>query len=89
MSENKWVVEKDDYYLECHNLKFGRFEMVIHKLTDDDFDWFVNVLDDSGDILWHSLVEGVATSLPKAKKEMFEVLVDLTKCFKALSKEMK
>lgn len=89
MSEPKWLVEKDDYYKETHSLRFGRFELVINKLTDDDFDWFVNNLDDNGDILWHSLVEGVATSLPKAKKEMFEVLVDLAKSFKTLSKEMK
>ena len=89
MSEAKWAVEKDDYYKETHTLRFGRFDMVINKLTDEDFDWFVNVLDDNGDILWHSLVEGVAVSLPKAKKEMFEVLVDLAKSFKALSKEMK
>jgi len=89
MADAKWTIEQDNYYLERHNLKFGRFELVINKITHDDYDWHVHNLDDDGAILWHSLLKGVATSLPKAKKEMFEVLVDLAKSFKTLSKEMK
>ena len=89
MSEPKWTVEEDEYWKEVHTLRLARFDLVIHKLTDEDFDWMVNYLDDSGDILWHSLIEGVATSLPKAKKEMIDSLAEIAKGFKALAKELK
>ena len=90
MANQKWELdETDSYYKEVHSLKVGRFEIVIHKLTDEDYDWFVNNLDDSGDILWHSLLEGVATSLSKAKKESLERMESLAKDFKVYTKEMK
>lgn len=89
MPDPKWTVEADDYWKEVHTLRLGKFDLVIHKITDEDFDWMVNYLDDSGDILWHSLIEGVATSLPKAKKEMLDALVEIAKGFKALAKELK
>jgi hypothetical protein len=89
MADLKWDVKQDDYWKEVHTLTIGKFMLVINKLTDEDFDWIVNYLGDNDKILWHSLIEGVATSLPKAKKDMIEALAEIAKGFKALAKELK
>lgn len=89
MADLKWTVEADDYWEEVHSLRIGRFDLYINKISGDNYDWFVNFLDDKDDVLWHSLIEGVATNLSKAKKDMIEALAEIAKGFKGLSKELK
>ena len=89
MSDLKWTSEEDSYYKEVNTLKVGNFEIVIHQIDEDNFDWFVNNLDDNGDILWHSLIEGTGDSLRQCKKEALECMEKLAKDFKLYTKETK
>ena len=89
MADVKWVSEDDDYWKEVHTAKVSNFDLVIRRYSNDSFDWFVNVLDDNGDILWHSLIEGTEASLAKCKKDVIEAMNALAANFKSYRRETK